>query len=339
MSFRPLVSVIVPVHGTAWCLRQCLDSLLVQSLSDIEIVIVNDASPDEAGNIIAEYVNRDTRIRVVSNTVNVNLFESRLRGFEAATGDFHTVCDSDDIMPPKALEYLYNRALTGNADIVHGRARELGGKRSDAILYNCEPFRVSSGYLFVESLMRNIRGWNVWGKLFRKEVVQGCIKKFPRNTKWFQAEDIVYCVVLGLAARRYTGIDETVYLYRYSDFRDIYCEDEKRKRIQDQIEALAFLKNIVNSNSHSIELQQYFMRMSSHIMSSVLRTVSKETQDFFLEECYHNDLILVPSSTILSWRYHYDWITKNGVEEYALRLKSLWAQARRIGWKETYKRL
>ncbi len=84
MSVRPKVSVIVPVHGTARSLRDCLDSLLGQSLGDSEIIVVNDASPDESGDIIDEYARRDSRIRIITNAVNCNLFESRLRGFEVA---------------------------------------------------------------------------------------------------------------------------------------------------------------------------------------------------------------------------------------------------------------
>lgn len=67
MTVRPKVSVIVPVHGTARSLRQCLDSLAGQSLRDIEIIAVDDASPDGAGGIIDEYARRDPRVRSSGN--------------------------------------------------------------------------------------------------------------------------------------------------------------------------------------------------------------------------------------------------------------------------------
>jgi glycosyltransferase involved in cell wall biosynthesis len=331
MSTRLKVSVIVPVYGTAWSLRECLDSLVGQSLCDSEIIVVNDASSDEAGSIIDEYARRDFRIRVITNEVNLNLFESRLRGFERAEGEYIATCDSDDVMPPRALEYLYTAAVRENADIVHGRARELGGKRAGAILYNCEPFRVSTGRAFVASMFGNVRGWNVWGKLFKTMLVHSCLGMFPRNTGWFQAEDIAYCTVLGLAVERYVGINDAVYAYRYSDFRDNRDEAVKKKKIRDQIQILTFVGERIENISDSCELKNAFHAMANHIMASVLWAIPAGTRERFSEDIAKIGLDSVYRPRLLSWRYHYDWVRQNGIKEYGRRIGAVAASMRRSG--------
>ncbi len=339
MINSPIASVIVPVHGTAWSLRECLDSLVGQSLRELEIIVVNDASPDGAGDIIDWYARKDSRIRVMTNAVNCNLFESRLRGFEAAKGTYIATCDSDDVMPPKALEYLYAAAIRENADIVHGRTQELGGKRAGAILYNCEPFRVATGKEFVVSMFGNIRGWNVWGKLFKGSLVQSCLEKFPRRTEWFQGEDMAYCTLLGLAAERYAGIRDVVYAYRYSDFRDKRSKSIKEKRIQDQIQILTFLSKTMKKHPCSCELKHSFLVMANHVMASILGSFPAEFRERFSEDIAQIGIGSLRRPSLLSWRYHYEWMKQNGVEEYSLRIRILAASAWRSGVRITAKRI
>ena len=80
----PLLSVVVPVYKTERWLRRCLDSLLGQSLEEIEVVCVDDASPDGCAAILAEYAARDARVRVVTHARNEGLFRARLSGVRAA---------------------------------------------------------------------------------------------------------------------------------------------------------------------------------------------------------------------------------------------------------------
>lgn len=349
MPTQPKVSVIVPVHGTAWSLRQCLDSLFGQSLRDIEIIVVNDASPDDAATIIDEYARWEPRIRSVTNAVNCNLFESRLRGIESAGGEYIAFCDSDDAMPPQALECLYTAAVRGgtdaeSADIVHGRTRALRGAWAGArpgtggILYNYEPFRVATGEEFVAAMLNNIRGWNVWGKLFRRELVRSCLVSFPRDTGWFQGEDMAFCVAFGFEAERYVGVEDVVYAYRYSDLRSVRDEDSavSGKRVRDQLQILAFVKEAIERAPRGSELREPFPRMSRHVAAAVLETIPAASRQQFSEELAQLGLepMSVRRGNILSLRYHCDWIRRNGMREYRIRLRILLANACRavLGW-------
>lgn len=91
------LSVVVPVYGTKRDLPACLESLRTQSLRDAEFLLVDDASPDGAGAVLAEYARRDSRFRVLTHSQNRGLFAARMTGADAATGKYLAFLDSDDL--------------------------------------------------------------------------------------------------------------------------------------------------------------------------------------------------------------------------------------------------
>lgn len=111
------VSLIVPVFNTEKYLRECLDSLVSQTLHDIEIVCVNDGSTDSSSTILAEYARRDSRIRVLSQP-NQGLSAARNTGLGVASGEYLLFMDSDDRLETTAAEMLYERALRNRLDLL-----------------------------------------------------------------------------------------------------------------------------------------------------------------------------------------------------------------------------
>ena len=114
------VSVVVPVYNVERLLPRCLDSLLGQTLEEIEIVCVNDASPDSSAEVLARYAASDNRLRIITKTVNEGPMMARKTGYENARGQYFCFCDSDDYMPPEALSDLYRLATATGADIAVG---------------------------------------------------------------------------------------------------------------------------------------------------------------------------------------------------------------------------
>ena len=111
------VSLIVPVFNTEKYLRKCLDSLVSQTLRDIEIVCINDGSTDSSPMILAEYAKRDARIRVVSQP-NSGLSAARNAGLREVSGEYLLFMDSDDWLEATAAERLYERASKGQLDLL-----------------------------------------------------------------------------------------------------------------------------------------------------------------------------------------------------------------------------
>lgn len=111
------LSVLVPIYNTAKYLPECLDSLVAQSLQDIEILCINDGSTDDSLKIAQKYAKKDARIRVI-NKKNTGYGDSMNRGLAEAKGDYIGIVESDDYVAPETFEKLYELAKKHNADIV-----------------------------------------------------------------------------------------------------------------------------------------------------------------------------------------------------------------------------
>ncbi|MFC7481798.1 glycosyltransferase family 2 protein [Luedemannella flava] len=114
----PLLSIVIPIHGVEPYLRQCLDSVLGQAFTDFEVVAVDDASPDNCGNILQEYAARDPRVRVVRRSSAGDAGPARGAGFAVATGDHVWFVDGDDWLADGALEAIAGRLRETSADML-----------------------------------------------------------------------------------------------------------------------------------------------------------------------------------------------------------------------------
>ena len=115
---QPKVTVVVPVYNVQDYLQECLDSLVNQTLRDIEIICVNDGSTDNSLEIVREYAGRDGRVSVISQ-LNAGPSAARNRGLEIARGEYVIFIDSDDSLLPDALEKLYRHASEEKLDILY----------------------------------------------------------------------------------------------------------------------------------------------------------------------------------------------------------------------------
>ena len=111
----PKVSVIIPVYNVEKYLRECLDSVVNQTLKDIEIICVNDGSTDNSLQILEEYASQDSRIKIINNEKNMFAGPSRNKGLTASSGEYVYFMDSDDYLKLNALEIIVN-ILDMNAD-------------------------------------------------------------------------------------------------------------------------------------------------------------------------------------------------------------------------------
>ena len=113
---NPLISVVVPIYKVERYLNACVDSIVNQTYSNLEIILVDDGSPDRCPEICDEYARRDNRIRVIHQE-NGGLSAARNAGIDIASGDFLTFIDSDDFVAKNYVELLYNGVFKFDADI------------------------------------------------------------------------------------------------------------------------------------------------------------------------------------------------------------------------------
>lgn len=215
---KPLVSVIVPVYDVESFLPECLNSLIGQSLKDIEIICVNDGSPDRSAEILEDYAGRDPRIQVLTQK-NAGLSVARNTGMAAAKGKFLSFVDSDDCLKPTALEDLYNLCENKNLDhvifaaqVFYDGADEEYAKWVSYYRHSHKYGEVKSGaecfadlvlnndYVYAAQLRFSLRSRIVADKLlFRPGMIH---------------EDNLFSFMNDLSAERAMVIDEMPYLFR-----------------------------------------------------------------------------------------------------------------------------
>ena len=120
----PKVSIIIPFNNVENYIEQCLDSVLSQTLEDIEVILVNDASVDKSRTIVQKYQKKDKRIKVIDIKERKGQGFARNRAIEIASGEYIGFVDSDDFIEPEMFEELYKKAKADDTDITMCQVRE-----------------------------------------------------------------------------------------------------------------------------------------------------------------------------------------------------------------------
>lgn len=173
---RPLVSVIVPVYKVEDCLIRCLDSLCRQRLSDIEILLIDDASPDQCGNICDAFAQKDIRFRVFHNKLNRGLSVARNIGIKNANSDYLMFVDSDDWVHEDFCKEAYECAVRFQADLVMFRFQSVRSfgcfewKCTNAKRFTQDGIKTRLEAMELLETSHNGVGSAAWNKLYRKEL-------------------------------------------------------------------------------------------------------------------------------------------------------------------------
>lgn len=218
---NPLVSIIVPVYNVPEIfLRKCIESLTAQSLESIEILLIDDGSKDESGNICEEYGRSDFRIKVIHQK-NQGLSAARNTGVQAASGKWITFVDADDWLSEETCRNAYLRAKESEAEIVcWGIVKENGGKKE---VYDYKKNFVN-GKVYADQECRYMQEMLLH---FQAQIATSCAKlilrKYLLENRIFHdeeikqgAEDLEFCFRLFDKARRILFLDENWYHYRYN---------------------------------------------------------------------------------------------------------------------------
>ena len=209
-----LISIIVPIYNVEKYLRMCLDSIEHQTYSNIEVLLINDGSPDSSGEICQEYVARDSRFRYFEKE-NGGLSDARNYGIERSNGKYLTFIDSDDWVEPTYIDDMYQAALKNDSEIVVSNYTQFDVKEnhylvhvwddyyeknySNKKLMNSLPLLVRKDYSFLTS----------WGILFSRKLFNNV--KFPKGKV---IEDSRTNYKLFSKSKCTTYINKSLYMYR-----------------------------------------------------------------------------------------------------------------------------
>ncbi len=208
------VSVIIPVYNVEKYIEKCIQSILNQSFQDFEIVIINDATPDDSMLIVRKYAELDKRIKIFENPRNMGLMWTRREGYRVAGGDYLVFCDSDDWMPANAIEILYQNATEDVADIVVGSINVLGeNSLQGSIIRN----QLSYGHN-PEAVYRSLLTGELVHSLCGKMYLRGLFEEdaFQTIENVTNGEDAALFYQLVAKCNKVTVVDEVVYCYYYN---------------------------------------------------------------------------------------------------------------------------
>ena len=231
---RPTVSVILPIYNVEEYLAECLDSIADQTFGHYEVIVVDDGSPDGSRGIAESYAAKDSRIRIVTRE-NGGLGAARNTGITQARGEFLTFVDSDDVLPPNALQSLVDSARTTGSDIVVGAVRRFDSNRAWRPVWVDRVHLVPRQGVRIEEFLPLIRNLYTWNKLFRHDFWQ-------EQGLWFREgvayEDQPIITQLYARARSIDVVTDVVYHYRQRDDRSsISQQTASLKDLRDRIAA------------------------------------------------------------------------------------------------------
>lgn len=210
---NPLVSVIIPIYNVEGYITRCLDSVIGQSYKSLEIIIVNDATPDGAMSIVADYSKKDNRIQIIENPCNQGLMMTRWNGFQTSTGQYVLFVDSDDYIPSDAVDTLLKKAFTSNADIVVGNICKYEKDDSSTLIESSLPYGTDTLGIY-RALLNGKLTHSLCGKLFHRSLLEDHVYEIlPEFTN---GEDacLLYQIVKNI--RNIHLVTSTVYHYMYN---------------------------------------------------------------------------------------------------------------------------
>lgn len=251
----PKISVILPCYNVAKYISACLDSLLNQTLRDIEIICVDDKSSDDTAEIIKQYVAKDARVRLIEQKKNGGVSIARNTGIDAASGEYIGFVDPDDWVDADYYEKLYNKIIAENADVCAGNTKEhyTNGKikvRND-IINNI--IRAKCHFCYT-----------VWCAIYKTSFIRENKIYCPAGIT--NGEDTVFCIRCAMMATKITGIKNTYYHYVHHN-NSAESKYYTEKHVSSRIRVANMIVDMINSQEHISEYDYacYFNKVFNQV--------------------------------------------------------------------------
>lgn len=296
----PLVSVIIPAYNAEDYISQCLSSVLSQTLSDIEVIVVDDGSTDRTASIVEELTHRDGRIRLIRQE-NQCAGVARNKGMEVAEGKYLYFLDADDWIEPDSLEKLCSSAESLGSDIVVARSEGFDNQTGETWLIdyalNGVPFdTLIRPSFYVDRLFQRFMGWP-WDKLYRAEFIQSSGLLFQplrtTNDAYF-----VFCSLM--LAGGVSCVDKVLFHHRANNRKSL--EGTRSKSWHCAIEAMWAIAKKIAEQPESTRLMESYNNWVLNYSYWSLNTLPADIADLYLEE-------LAPALSAMP----------NGIESYVSR--------------------
>ena len=281
--YNPLISICIPVYNVEQYLCECLDSIVNQTLSNIEIICVNDGSTDSSLQILECYANKDNRIQLINFDSNKSSLQARKAAVEVATAPFIMFVDSDDSLELDACEKLYSYIKEYDVDILHfGTFVDATNEvKSDVIKWFkdfAEPYQQK---VYDEDILtfcfkdRKII-WNLWNKIYKAKVCKLAFSKIG-SLYLNMCEDMYTFFIIAFYASSYLGLNEKFYHYRFgagiTGKRQVW-DDKRFNDLCHMAYVVPLLKKLVGSKKQCRFYEDIFDGFNRDFLNAALSGLS-----------------------------------------------------------------
>ncbi len=248
----PLISVIVPVYKVESVLHYCINSILSQTFTDFELILIDDGSPDNSGRICDDYALKDSRINVV-HKINEGVSVARNTGIELAKGKYICFVDSDDYISEYYLEELVNK-INDKRNIVlccYDSFTEYDYRIQKSNTISNKDIYFSFNKSEIESINKNIIISQPWNKLFKKKIIEKYNIRMDKSLSLGEDMLFVYTYISKIPDKEILIINKPLYHYHIGDENSLlnkYREDlfDSNCYLNKQLELLIKSFNLSN---------------------------------------------------------------------------------------------
>lgn len=244
------VSIIVPVYNVEKYLNRCVESLLNQTYKNIEIILVNDASPDNSIAIMKEYEKKyPDIIKCIYLTKNVRQGGARNRGLKIAKGKFICFVDSDDWVDSDYIDKLYNKACNTNSDIVYCNYKLVDDSGREDIRTDFYEQQIGNRTLSKRKMSFLLTGTGPCWCIIKKEILIENNLLFPEQMLY---EDMAICPLFAQYAKRMDYVEDTYYYYYQRENSVVHDVDADFQ--EDEAKAILHLYNECEKRKINLEM-------------------------------------------------------------------------------------
>ncbi len=258
---KPIISIIVPIYNVEQFLHCCVDSILAQTFTDFELLLIDDGSTDRSGEICDEYAKKDTRIRVIHKE-NGGVSSARQRGQDEACGEYTIHVDPDDWVEPTMLEELYQKAKDDNADMVICDYYTNEGFQQ--LYIKQQPTKLDTNVVLYE-LFQQLHG-SCCNKLVRRACYSGKAN-FPKGINC--CEDLIWCIQVLKCKPKISYLGKAYYHYMITT-TDSQSKSISAERSLQDLKMLHMLESLLFDNNDV--LKEMYKRTVPYVMKRAMKT-------------------------------------------------------------------
>lgn len=289
---KPKISIIVPIYNVEEYLTECIESILNQTFKEFELILVNDGSTDNSGDICEKYKNIDDRIKVIHKN-NGGVSSARNAGLSIAEGKFIGFVDSDDLIHVEMYEALYKLAVDNEADIVSASVKCFNDiKELDKIESSNYKINIYENNIIEANYNDELNEVAVWNKIYKSKIFSNI--RFPEGRIY---EDVSTTYKLYLNCNKLVDIKRELYFYRvragsitrnkfndkrfdivpmyeeqYSILHDKYNYIGERIKYDYYVNLKCIFIDIINED---IENKKYYLEKTSKLMRKEIKYITK----------------------------------------------------------------